>query len=136
MYRLSFVMAAFAIFVAGTNAVDANDYLVGGMFSTPRVTHFRTVQTGQAFYAPTCCQPACQQPANCCPQTANYPPVAYRQQPVVAYSPVAAAPYQPVVAARPVVVRSKYYRPFQPIRNVARYVLPGVPTAVGYPAAY
>ncbi|MEK6247193.1 MAG: hypothetical protein N2C12_03380 [Planctomycetales bacterium] len=147
-------MVAFAMLLA-VGAAEANDYLVGGQFMTPRVTHFRSAPARQVtYYAPTCyqkpCQPATCQPAPACAQPGNfpaayYPQATYRQQPVVARYPavmpsIATTPYQRVVASRavvsrPVVVRSKAYVPLQPVRNVGRFVAPGTPTVV-YPSGY
>jgi hypothetical protein len=147
MSRLLVVAMIVALAFAVSTTAVANDYLVGGMFNTPHVTHYRTAQTGQvSYYAPTACQPACQpacRPQPCARpvyaqpgcQTAFYPQaVAAPQMAVAAYRPVTvAAVPQPVVAARPVVVRSKYYVVGQPLRNVGRWLLPGVPSVVAAP---
>jgi hypothetical protein len=61
------------------------------------------------------------------------------RQPVVAYRPAVAPHYvagyapvagTPVVVGQPYLTRTKYFVPGQPIQNVFRAVLPGVPTGV------
>ncbi len=109
------------------------------------------------YAAPTTAyQPVnCCQPVSCCQPVTAYQPINYCQttvaaQPVVAYQPVQApmqviayqpiaAPMQytayapvaaPAIATPGYVTRTKFYVPGQPVRNVFRAVLPGVPTGV------
>lgn len=103
--------------------------------------------------APTCC-PAPQPIYSAAPQPVTYarpviygPPVAAARVPVATYRPVVAAPvttYRPVgqpmavttypaPVARAPVARTKFYWPWQPVRNVGRAVLPGTPTPVAQP---
>jgi len=97
------------IFVGVLNTVSdlrANDYLVGGQFNTPRVTHYRYRQTGQiTYYGPQCCPPT-----NAC-RTANYPPVES--------TPVTSSVYQPVAGGPAYNVRSNY-TPYQLGQTVAK----------------
>lgn len=103
MYRISIVASLLLFLALDTPGVEANDYLVGGMFNTPRVTHYRYKQTGQiTYYGSDCCpQPSCP-PQGC--QTAYYPPAVN--------TPITSAVYQPVVGGRSFVSRSNY-TPYQ-----------------------
>lgn len=100
----SLIMVALVVIFGSTapEALEANDYLVGGQFNTPRVTHYRYKQTGQiTYYGPRCCPPA-----NGC-HTANYAPTA-----ATAPTPVTSSVYQPVVGGPAYNVRSNY-TPYQ-----------------------
>ena len=86
----SFILVALVVVFFGTAQVtlQANDYLVGGQFNTPRVTHYRCKQTGQiTYYGPRCCPPA----QNDC-HTANYAPSAATPVTSSVYQPVAGGP--------------------------------------------
>ena len=144
MYRsiISLSLACQVFFTAGS--VMANDYLFGGMTSTPTVTRFRVAAVPSvvpvtqpphqsALGAPivvnspvTAPVPQTLPRAYVGPMAAPVPIRAY--SPVVAPAPVVAA--RPVYVGRPVVTRTKFYVPGQPIRNVFRWLGPGVPTGV------
>ena len=104
MYRLPIVLSLLLFVTLGVGETEANDYLVGGMFNTPRVTHYRGMQTGRiTYYGPSCPpQQACPPQGAC--QTAYYP--------TTANMPVTSATYQPVAPGRSFVLRSKY-TPYQ-----------------------
>ncbi len=102
----------------------ANDYLVGGMFQTPPITHYRVAGAPVTVYAPVAPAPV----APAAPWTYVTPGAVTVYSPVVVPAPLVAA--QPVVVGRPVVTRTKCYIPGQPIRNLFRWVTPGVPTGV------
>ncbi len=104
MYRLPIALSLLIFLTLGVGETEANDYLVGGMFNTPRVTHYRGVQTGRITYYGRSCppQPAC--PPQGCRQTAYYP--------ATANMPVTSAIYQPVAPGRSFVLRSNY-TPYQ-----------------------
>jgi len=89
MVRSLILAALFVVFVsAAQEALQANDYLVGGQFNTPRVTHYRSRQTGQiTYYGPRCCPP----PASDC-HTTNYAPSVATPVTSSVYQPVAGGP--------------------------------------------
>ena len=92
----SFILVALVVVFFGTAqvALQANDYLVGGQFNTPRVTHYRCKQTGQiTYYGSRCCPPV----QNDC-RTTNYAPSAT--------TPVTSSVYQPVAGGPAYNVRS------------------------------
>ncbi len=104
MYRLPIAFSLLLFLALGVGETEANDYLVGGMFNTPRVTHYRGMQTGRiTFYGRSCPpQQACPPQGGC--QTAYYPTTANR--------PVTTAIYQPVAPGQSFVLRSNY-TPYQ-----------------------
>ncbi|NIP86177.1 MAG: hypothetical protein GTO03_11660 [Planctomycetales bacterium] len=133
MYRWMISLLVVCLILTASAAAVANDYLVGGMFSTPAVTHYRVAAapvvapTPVTVYSPVVAAPVA--PVTCAspiPVTVYSPVVAPVH--VLAARPVVAAP--PVLVGRPVVTRSKFYVPGQPIRNVFRWLGPGVPTGV------
>ena len=86
----SFILVALIVVFVGTAQVtlQANDYLVGGQFNTPRVTHYRCKQTGQiTYYGPRCCPPAQNDR-----RTTNYAPSATTPVTSSVYQPVAGGP--------------------------------------------
>ena len=121
MYRFSIAALLLVVFLLETRSLDANDYLVGGQFNTPRVTHYRYRQTGQiTYYGPRCCPPA-----NEC-RTACYPPATG--------TPVTSSTYQPVAGGRGYNIRSNYtpYQLGQTVQRPARQPIPVA--AAGIPA--
>ncbi len=89
----------------------ANEYLVGGQFNTPKVTHYRARQTGQiTYYGPRCCPPT----NNC--RTANY---AQAGPAAVESTPVTSSVYQPVTGGPAYNIRSNY-TPYQLGQTVSR----------------
>ncbi|MDH3716945.1 MAG: hypothetical protein OES79_02375 [Planctomycetota bacterium] len=145
MYRSTIYLLAACLILITAVPSFANDYLAGGMFSTPAVTHFRVAAAPvyapapYAAYRPVYAQPVVAYSPVIAAPIPQSAPVTYASPiaqpiPVTAYSPVMTpAPVmaaRPVVVARPVVSRTKFYVPGQPIRNVFRWVGPGVPTGV------
>ena len=140
MYRSLMSLFVVCLVLMTSAAALANDYLVGGMFSTPAVAHYRVAAAPVYAAAPyTAYRPIVAQPVTTfspvIAPVAPVGPVTYASPvPVTAYSPVVVpAPVvatRPVVVARPVVTRTKFYVPGQPIRNVFRWIGPGVPTGV------
>ena len=105
----SLIMLALIVMCCGmTSHLEGNDYLVGGQFNTPKVTHYRSRQTGQiTYYGPRCCPPA----ENC--RTTNYAPAA------VESTPVTSSVYQPVTGGPTYNIRSNY-TPYQMGQTVSR----------------
>ena len=117
MVRSLIVSALVVICSDMASHLEANDYLVGGQFNTPKVTHYRYRQTGQiTYYGPRCCPPV----DNC--HTANYvaPPAAPAP---IASPPVTSSIYQPVTGGPAYNIRSDY-TPYQLGQAVAKPVKP------------
>ena len=93
--------------------LEANDYLVGGQFNTPKVTHYRYRQTGQiTYYGPRCCPPI----DNC--HTANYAAAPVASSPIES-TPVTSSVYQPTTSGPAYNIRSDY-TPYQLGQTVSR----------------
>ena len=107
MSRILIVLAVVVVFCNANSNLKANEYLVGGQFNTPKVTHYRYRQTGQiTYYGPRCCP----QGKNC--HTTNYPPA-----PGMESTPVNSSVYQPVNGGPAYNIRSNYtpYQMGQPV---------------------
>ena len=113
MLRSLILSALIVICCDMASHLDANDYLVGGQFNTPKVTHYRYRQTGQiSYYGPRGCAPV----DNC--HTMNYGSSPVAPAPVET-TPVTSSVYQSVTGGPAYNIRS-YYTPYQLGQTISR----------------